>query len=174
MGFFKERAARVPLPAVDGHGGIDPSFVTVLPAPEVRVSREILRLFNVLFNPLGKSLWPASQLRRAFKSFGRYETSQSDLPQVGRQNIPWFVFTVLTIERCNALNPNANPVAVTLTSSAFALSNRDPVASESCLSRGLLLMNERPSFYHRTVLVPTLTVLHCKLVVEPRLRLHVV
>lgn len=34
LGFFKERAARVPLPAVDGQGGIDPSFVTILPTPE--------------------------------------------------------------------------------------------------------------------------------------------
>lgn len=38
MGFFKGRAARVPLPAVDGQGGLDPSsFVTVLPTPEVRI-----------------------------------------------------------------------------------------------------------------------------------------
>lgn len=35
LGFFKGRAARLPLPVVDGHGGVDPATVAILPPPEV-------------------------------------------------------------------------------------------------------------------------------------------
>eukprot|EP00904_Undaria_pinnatifida_P012140 jgi/Undpi1/8056/HiC_scaffold_24.g10528.m1 len=34
LGFFKGRAARVPLPVVDGEGGVDPSTAAILPLPE--------------------------------------------------------------------------------------------------------------------------------------------
>lgn len=36
LGCFKGRAASVPLPVVDGQGGVDPSVVALLPTPEVK------------------------------------------------------------------------------------------------------------------------------------------
>lgn len=49
LGFFKGRAARLPLSAVDGEGGVDPLTVATLPTPAVSSNRHNCDFFALKY-----------------------------------------------------------------------------------------------------------------------------